>query len=55
MIAYCTAPGFPGTKVIDAIMGSVAALVYFLAHDVFSTLGGNAFVDGSGSPTSVSG
>ena len=39
-------PGFPGTKVIDAIMSSAAAPVYFPAHDVPGTPGGNAFVDG---------
>ena len=39
-------PGFPGTKVIDAIMGSAAAPVYFPAHDVPGTPGGNAFIDG---------
>jgi hypothetical protein len=39
-------PGFPGTKVIDAMMGSAAAPVYFPAHDVPRTPGGNAFVDG---------
>jgi uncharacterized protein len=39
-------PGFPGTKVIDAITGSAAAPVYFPAHDVPGTPGGNAFIDG---------
>ena len=39
-------PGFPDTKVIDAIMASAAAPVYFPAHDVPGTPGGNAFVDG---------
>ena len=39
-------PGFPGTKVIDAIMASAAAPVYFPAHDVPGTPGGNAFIDG---------
>src|SRR5512132_2517677 len=39
-------PGFPGTKVIHAIMASAAAPVYFPAHDVPGTPGGNAFVDG---------
>jgi uncharacterized protein len=39
-------PGFPDTKVIDAIMASAAAPVYFPAHDVPGTAGGNAFVDG---------
>jgi len=39
-------PGFPGTKVIDAIMSSAAAPVYFPAHDVPGTPGGNAFIDG---------
>jgi predicted acylesterase/phospholipase RssA len=39
-------PGFPDTKVIDAIMGSAAAPVYFPAYDVPNTPGGNAFVDG---------
>jgi predicted acylesterase/phospholipase RssA len=39
-------PGFPDTKVIDAIMASAAAPVFFPAHDVPGTPGGNAFVDG---------
>jgi uncharacterized protein len=39
-------PGFPDTKVIDAIMASAAAPVYFPAHDVPGTPGGDAFVDG---------
>ena len=39
-------PGFPDTKVIDAIMASAAAPVYFPAHDVPGTPGGNAFIDG---------
>ena len=39
-------PGFPDTKVIDAIMASAAAPVYFPAHDVPRVQGGNAFVDG---------
>ena len=39
-------PGFPDTKVIDAIMASAAAPVYFPAHDVPGTPGGNPFVDG---------
>ena len=39
-------PGFPDTKVIDAMMGSAAAPVYFPAHDVPGTPGGNAFIDG---------
>jgi predicted acylesterase/phospholipase RssA len=39
-------PDFSGTKVIDAIMASAAAPVYFPAHDVPRTPGGNAFVDG---------
>jgi predicted acylesterase/phospholipase RssA len=39
-------PGFPDTKVIDAIMSSAAAPVYFPAHEVPGTPGGNAFVDG---------
>ena len=39
-------PGFPDTKVIDAIMSSAAAPVYFPAHDVPGTPGGNAFIDG---------
>src|SRR5512144_1932215 len=37
---------FSGTKVIDAIMASAAAPVYFPAHDVPGTPGGNAFIDG---------
>src|SRR5512144_297948 len=39
-------PGFPDTKVIDAIMASAAAPVYFPAHVVPGTPGGNAFCDG---------
>ena len=39
-------PDFSGTKVIDAIMASAAAPVYFPAHDVPGTPGGNAFIDG---------
>jgi patatin-like phospholipase len=39
-------PGFPDTKVIDAIMASAAAPVYFPAHEVPGTPGGNAFCDG---------
>lgn len=39
-------PGFPETKVVDAIMASAAAPVYFPAHDVPGVPGGNAFVDG---------
>src|SRR5512147_6872 len=39
-------PGFPDTKVLDAIMCSAPAPVYFPAHDVPGTPGGNAFVDG---------
>ncbi len=39
-------PGFPDTKVIDAIMASAAAPVYFPAHDVPGVPGGNAFIDG---------
>jgi predicted acylesterase/phospholipase RssA len=36
----------PDTKVIDAVMGSAAAPVYFPPHDVPRVPGGNAFVDG---------
>ncbi len=39
-------PGFPDTKVIDAIMASAAAPVYFPAHDVSRVPGSNAFIDG---------
>jgi predicted acylesterase/phospholipase RssA len=39
-------PGFPDTKVIDAIMASAAAPVYFPAHEVPGTPGGNEFIDG---------
>ncbi len=39
-------PGFPDTTVIDAIMASAAAPVYFPAHDVSRVPGGNAFIDG---------
>jgi predicted acylesterase/phospholipase RssA len=39
-------PGFSDTKVIDAIMSSAAAPIYFPAHDVPGTPGGNAFIDG---------
>lgn len=47
-------PGFPDTKVVDAIMASAAAPVYFPAHDVSGVVssdvpgveGGNAFIDG---------
>ncbi len=39
-------PGFSDTKVIDAIMASAAAPVYFPAHDVPGVPGGNAFIDG---------
>lgn len=36
----------PDTKVIDAVMGSAAAPVYFPPHEVPRVPGGNAFVDG---------
>jgi hypothetical protein len=36
----------PHTKVIDAVMGSAAAPVYFPPHDVPGVPGGDAFVDG---------
>ena len=36
----------PETKVIDAVMGSAAAPVYFPPHDVPRAPGGNAFIDG---------
>jgi patatin-like phospholipase/acyl hydrolase len=39
-------PGFPDTNVIDTIMASAAAPVYFPAHEVPRVPGGNAFVDG---------